>query len=441
MSDLSGFRNAEVQFDRTGTLVGTADDVLGLARSPETTDLVVFCHGWNNDMGDARDLYGRLAAALRNVVASVPGINDRGVAIAGVLWPSKKFDDAALIPGGAAAFGSGVDSADILAQVDNLRDVFPEAQAQLDAVAKLVPSLEDQATARAGFADGLRSLLDRGAAEQEDGSDALFSVSPGQLLDRLAVPITLVPPTPAHGGAAALGDLTGGAAGLGSLVGGVWGAARNLLNYTTYYEMKSRAGQIGQAGLAPAVLAPVRTARPNLRLHLVGHSFGARLVSAAAAALAPESPGPITTLALLQAAFSHYGFADQWAPGQNGAFREVITAKKVTGPALITHTANDRSVGIAYAIASRVAGQIAAALGDANDPYGGLGRNGAQRTPEAINTDLLDVGGRYQWQFGRPHNLLADRFISGHSDITGPQVAYALLRAISASQPSATPTA
>jgi hypothetical protein len=143
-----------------------------------------------------------------------------------------------------------------------------------------------------------------------------------------------------------------------------------------------------------------------------------------------ESPGPITTMTLLQAAFSHYGFADGWAPGQNGVFRNVVTDKKITGPVLITHTARDHAVGIAYALASRVAGQIAAAVGDAKDPYGGLGRNGARKTPEAINRTLLDEHGSYQWQPGKLYNLLADNYISGHSDITGPQVANALWSAI-----------
>lgn len=75
-----------------------------------------------------------------------------------------------------------------------------------------------------------------------------------------------------------------------------------------------------------------------------------------------------------------YGFADDWEPGQqHGYFRNVIAENKVTGPMLITHTGNDKAVGIAYAIASRVAGQTAAAVGDANDIYG---RHWPQRRPE-----------------------------------------------------------
>jgi hypothetical protein len=54
--------------------------------------------------------------------------------------------------------------------------------------------------------------------------------------------------------------------------------------------------------------------------------------------------------------------------------------QEVRGPILITRTRNDKAVGIAYPIASRINGVTAAALGDANDKFGGLGCNGTQTT-------------------------------------------------------------
>ncbi|MEO6320155.1 MAG: hypothetical protein ABIR56_05800 [Polaromonas sp.] len=73
-----------------------------------------------------------------------------------------------------------------------------------------------------------------------------------------------------------------GAAGLGDLFGGLLSGARNLLNYTTYYQMKERAGAIGQGGLNPQ-LAQLQNRFPALKIHLIGHSFGGRLVTATAA--------------------------------------------------------------------------------------------------------------------------------------------------------------
>src|SRR6185369_7988531 len=162
-----------------------------------------------------------------------------------------------------------------------------------------------------------------------------------------------------HGGAAA--D-EGGAAGLGDLLHGAVEGARNLLNFLTYYKMKNRAGLVGRRGLAP-VLAQV-AALPNApRLHLVGHSFGARVVTSAV--LGPEGGdnNHINTLVLLQAAFSHNSFAEHFDGPRDGFFRAVVASSCVKGPIMITHTANDTAVGIAYALASRVSGQDAAAVG------------------------------------------------------------------------------
>ena len=100
-------------------------------------------------------------------------------------------------------------------------------------------------------------------------------------------------------------------------------------------------------------------------------------------------------MSLLQAAFSHYGFSQKWDDANDGAFRRVVTGHAVAGPTIITCTDNDKAVGLAYPIASLLAGQDAAGIGDKNDKYGGIGRNGAQKTPEARDLSLLDVGGTY----------------------------------------------
>ena len=80
---------------------------------------------------------------------------------------------------------------------------------------------------------------------------------------------------------------------------GVTGAARRIANYATYYQMKTRAGTVGRTGVG-LMLARIKEKRPDLPVHLVGHSFGARLVAAAAATLEPGSK--LVTVMLLQAA-------------------------------------------------------------------------------------------------------------------------------------------
>jgi predicted alpha/beta hydrolase family esterase len=213
---------------------------------------------------------------------------------------------------------------------------------------------------------------------------------------------------------------------------GATAAARRIANYATYYQMKARAGTVGRTGVA-LMLARIRERRPELPLHLVGHSFGGRLVAAAAAALEPSST-PVTML-LLQAAFSHNGFARKFDGEHDGAFRTVIDERRVSGPIVITHTKNDNAVGVAYPLASRIAFDAAAALGDENDPYGGLGRNGAQRTQEATPGVLCDLDGSYTFTAGAIFNLRADKFIMDHSDVTKHQVTYAFWQNVTAGSP------
>jgi hypothetical protein len=219
----------------------------------------------------------------------------------------------------------------------------------------------------------------------------------------------------------------GGALGLGDALTGARAAASRLLNYATYYVMKDRAGRVGR-GLAD-VLERIRRERPDLVLHLVGHSFGARVVTSAAHAATLEPP--VASLTLLQAAFSHNGFAVPHDGRPTGAFRGVLTEHKVSGPIVVTCTRNDRAVGVAYPLASRIARQNNAGLGDRNDPYGGLGRNGAVSTPEAVEGFLMATTGRYSFESGKVHNLVSDDFISDHGAVTGPEVGHALLGAMS----------
>jgi hypothetical protein len=140
-------------------------------------------------------------------------------------------------------------------------------------------------------------------------------------------------------------------------------------------------------------------------------------------------------MSLLQAAFSHNGFATKFDGTRDGFFRKVVTGRKVKGPIIITHTHNDQAVGLAYPIASKLSGADASAIGDENDRFGGLGRNGAlvKFTPEAKAGQLLVSSSSYSFSSGKLFNLEASSFIGDHSDITGKEVANAVLGAVTTS--------
>lgn len=434
MAELSKFPYFEIHFDKRGGLVDESrvTDAVKEVNRLGITDLMVFCHGWNNDIEEARDHSRRFAASMR--AAADRHLARRRTAILGVLWPSKKFADRQHIPGGAAA-GQAADQAALLAQLDALQGAFTArgADARLRQARKLVPKLASPKV-QADFLALLRAAAKQPKATRpddapEEGSNAIFDITAEEAFRNLERPIA--PRRRAGrgaGGAAVAGGAGGAAFNVGDLGRGVFAAGQRLLNFTTYYQMKERAGLIGRVGLHP-VLQRLQRGRPAMRLHLVGHSFGARLASAAAGA-SRQQDLPVATLTLLQGAFSHHGFATNYQPGKNGLFRHVVNPGRVNGPILVSHTDNDTAVGVLYAIVSRLAGQQAAGIGDAKDLYGGIGRNGAVKTPEAQFGTLGPINTEYDFRRGSVYNLQAGAVIADHGDVHKPEIANALAQAI-----------
>ena len=146
-----------------------------------------------------------------------------------------------------------------------------------------MPKLEDSKKARKEFADLLRSLLPQEASADIDAASDFFKLPGDEVINRLSKPVPVTPSKPATGGGASMigggaATIGGGAAGLGQLFSGIKSGVLNLLNLTTYYEMKERAGVIGSTGVNQ-VLRSIRAQNPKIKLHLIGHSFGGRLVT------------------------------------------------------------------------------------------------------------------------------------------------------------------
>jgi pimeloyl-ACP methyl ester carboxylesterase len=425
---------------------GTTDaqalsDVAKHAVGGGATDVLILAHGWNETRAGAAALYTRLCDGLGDRIMR-QDVGARTFTAVGVVWPSLRWADLRGLGSDGDDGGGGASVGEDVLRLHRTIGATVD-DAETEAELRALTTRLDTPAGRAQFVETLRRRLPAQAAVADDDAlpgtlahgdpeelfaavaDAGFAFDllgegggPGH--DQLTGPGSSTPP----GLFPDLLDPGGGAALFGFPDLSPLVVARRLINVTSYYTMKDRSGLVG-AGAVARLVEALHALDPDVRVHLAGHSFGARVMASAATAC----PVPVHSLTLLQGAFSHVGFAPAAQGRPAGAFRRALT-DGVTGPVVVTHTHRDRAVTFAYAIASRIARQATDALGGPDDPYGGIGANGAVRTPEAVRQELGAAGTAYAFEPGRIHNLRADRFVTNHLDIRGEEISNALLQAM-----------
>lgn len=271
-----------VSLTRDGRIVNPAAlDRFERVLAGEVSDCFVFCHGWLSEEGEARREAARFFAVLEGALHP---LGERVVPLRVALhWPSKPFGDAAR----ASDTPAGV----------------------------LWPTLERQVRSRArgASADLAQHLVELCEAEVPLAPEEERELE--LLLRRV------------REGA---GD-------------------RSLLSpfeALSFWVMKRRAGAVGER-LGREYLGPIWDALPcgRPRLHLVGHSFGAKLItSAVLGGVRPHS------LTLLLGAFSAFAFAPE-VPGfdeRPGVYYRVLADQEVRGPIVVLRSDHDRALGVLY---------------------------------------------------------------------------------------------
>jgi hypothetical protein len=450
METIAGFDYFRLHYDGNGNLPA-ADEFRALSdAAAAATDVVFLAHGFRNDENDATALYTKFLTSLGGHLSRTEfqGVATRKILFAAVYWPSKSYQET--FPGDRGT----VQDADVSAaqmeavrqQLQGLQEDATDAQKQaLDQAIGLLPKLEHDTDAQDQFVSLVLSTIPSGddAGDAMEGLSLIRSQSGSDLLNLLRRPV-LMPATRAAagggdsgGGVASVGEIVtsnggGGVQAFGSAIGSILGGAGKLGNMTTWYQMKSRSGVVGETGVVRAVRA-LKSDPLKVKVHLVGHSLGGRLMAACARGLTQDPMVQPDSLTLLEAAFSHFGFSANNGLGMTGFFRDVIAKQVVKGPMLETFSAQDTVVGYVYAIASRLAGDNVRAIGDANDPFGGIGRNGAQKTKEAVFEQLHEPGDPYKFQTGVVTNLDGSGgLITSHGDVTNDRVTYAFASAVAA---------
>jgi hypothetical protein len=433
----------ELAFDEKGGLRSSRTVVEDVA-SAGVTDLFVLCHGWNTSAADAREMYDELVPLIDTAAARLGKVG-----YARVVWPSLWFPDTpatAAAPAGAqqAAGAMGTDRTAAYqlsgARIaESLARGF-EDSAQQKAVAALGRLLDDaDDAARTGAPDELL------VSKFTEFHAMLRSITPPlpefEDAGERALLATTDPVRTYQDVAEVFGSAPTGAApqGVGDWFGKALGGAKDALRVFSYTVMKARAGEIGRRGLGP-LLAALHGRSPGVRVHLVGHSFGARLVSFALTGVGTVTGSPIASLVLLQAAFSHWSFshATDNPFGEDGALHSV--ADRVHGPLVATFSEHDLAVCRWYPKASFLARQDQS--GNDTGRWAGLGADGfqavrplADRTMLANGTTAYGFKPRtfYRVDAGSVINKNLQAFSGAHNDILKTPVAKLIAAAASGS--------
>jgi hypothetical protein len=172
-----------------------------------------------------------------------------------------------------------------------------------------------------------------------------------------------------------------------------WDGAHELLRQATYYAMKRRAGTVGERGLG-RVVGQLAAERPEVRVHLVGHSFGGRLVSFALRGL-PEGVRTVKSVTLLQGAFSHYAFAARLPHDARAGGVLHGQQNRIDGPLVCCYSRFDKALSTMYPLASRMAGDAEGAAMNLGRllgaKWGAMGHDGVQAVPGTRAWKLADA--------------------------------------------------
>jgi hypothetical protein len=409
----------EVVFNADGTL-NTTDhqEHPGLSAAVAAggiTDVFVFSHGWNNGVASARELYRGMFSLLKEQLG--PRLNS--TAFVGVLWPSLLFpDDDPVTAPPVPSTGQQLAAA--------IAPAMPQQLSQLETIGQLLDDKPQDPDKLAEFHSLTTGLVQTQPQAGEDaGESSLLTADPMTALSHAA---TMAPKSRSD------------AQGVGDVFGRLWAGGRELLRTMSYYEMKNRAGVVGGQGLGP-LLGALSGPGGAPRIHLIGHSFGARLVSYSLSGLPPgatRSASPVKSLSLIQGAFSHFTFASTlpFDRGRTGALAAFVD--RVDGPLVSTFTSADRAVGWWYPAASLLARQDAEGDEAVTFRWGAMGHDGYQNDPPATAVTLgkgtpsygFTAGGFYAID---ANAVIADRnqskFSGAHSDIQHPEVTWAIREA------------
>jgi hypothetical protein len=407
-----------IEFDKNGQCMAPETRRHLLAQAGQYTDIYLFSHGWNNDWPTASKRYDSFYAgfsAMRKEFNLPAPVGYRPLMV-GIIWPGVVLvgtDGHAPAMAGGDPFmesqsvieieqavapeeltelqsllkSTNMDQAGALALARILRPLYRTATDEVGAELPSEAALIDTWVGASGEADKIPDAGDAGVADDDLAPDDVASPKPAGWLGKLA-------------------DL-----------------ARGAVRVTTVWMMKDRAGVVGTIGVGPLLNGLLDAGQA--RLHLVGHSYGAKVVLSALCA-AKDMPRKVHSVLLLQGAVSHLCFADR-VPGLDipGGYRPALERTEL--PILATYSSHDISLTKLFQVALRRDGDLGdIRIGGPISRFAALGGYGPHEASEQTIV-IQSPPSPYMINPGvRVVGLLADAAISGHGDISNAATWWAL---------------
>lgn len=201
--------------------------------------------------------------------------------------------------------------------------------------------------------------------------------------------------------------------------------------------MKDRAGTVGKNGVGPMLRDLL--ADTNARIHLTGHSYGAKVVLSALCLV--QHPRNVTSVLLLQPAVNAFCFASSIEENgrKPGAFRPAM--KRSDQPIFITFSSHDAPLTKFFHIALRRdgdLGEIRPAVGPPSmfAALGGFGPGG-MNAGESNTVTMIGVPAKYD--ISNPNVRMyaldgSNQKIMGHGDVRNEFTEWALINLVSGSE-------
>jgi hypothetical protein len=429
-----------VRFDEDGvcTSPATKTALLQQLAAGDYTDILFYSHGWNTDFDAAVEQYSAFLTAFEKVIGDYPLQGFKPVFV-GITWPSVWWPSTQ----GPQMAGAGATAEPIEQQV--LREIGARLSASdreklyaaaaetvldtaraLEMAALVAPAMNAPVPAAgdAGEAGALKPEDILVLAESLRRAETPAPVDDGDDLDEVGT----------HGSAAMPATLAAAGGSFDPL---------SIIKLASLFQMKDRAARVGARGVATLLRELLGVA--GRRLHVFGHSFGAKVMLSALAAPAALSRKP-ESLLLLQPAISHLAFADNSAGiGHEGGYRTVLG--RVGHPMLTTYSKMDFPLHEVFHWALRRPADVGEALiaaagatsaGNPPNKYAALGGYGPRSSGESGGVDPIPAPGTDYPDFTGVVLLGLDGsngLITSHGDVANPRTAWALRALIARSMP------